>query len=487
MQKQAYNPYLPSWEYVPDAEPHVFDGRVYIYGSHDVAGGTSYCLGDYVCWSAPVDDLASWRFEGTIFRKADDPDNLDGAFPLFAPDACQGPDGRFYLFYALAAMFAGKPCHIGVAVCDTPAGRYRHIGNIRLPDGALLDENSGFGMVFDPAVFVEDGRTWLYWGFGAPEASHRMPASATEGSWVAPLASDMLTLAAEPKRLAPAKLQAQGTGFEEHPFFEASSMRRIRGQLYFVYSSLQGHELCWARAETPEGPLAFGGVIHSNGDVGTANVPDEEHATYYLGNNHGSLVEIGENVYVFGHRHTHGNQFSRQGVAEELRILEDGTIEQAPMTSCGLNGGPLPALSTTPAYTCCHLRSAEGILHYSSKVTWNEAHPFITQEPDAGAATSERAFVHNLRDGAELGWRYLAFTGEEGVCELELRGSFCGEALLRLDAPTGPSCARVSIEPEALWTCVRAPVAKTVGTHALYLALEGEGALDLASISFTRR
>ena len=32
--KQAVNPYLPSWEYVPDAEPHIVDGRVYIYGSH---------------------------------------------------------------------------------------------------------------------------------------------------------------------------------------------------------------------------------------------------------------------------------------------------------------------------------------------------------------------------------------------------------------------------------------------------------------------
>ena len=36
---QAMNPYLPLYEYVPDGEPRVFDGRVYIYGSHDLAGG----------------------------------------------------------------------------------------------------------------------------------------------------------------------------------------------------------------------------------------------------------------------------------------------------------------------------------------------------------------------------------------------------------------------------------------------------------------
>lgn len=33
--KQAFNPYLPSWEYIPDGEPYVFGDRVYVYGSHD--------------------------------------------------------------------------------------------------------------------------------------------------------------------------------------------------------------------------------------------------------------------------------------------------------------------------------------------------------------------------------------------------------------------------------------------------------------------
>ena len=46
--KQVYNPYLPLTEFVPDGEPHNFNGRVYIYGSHDVPGGVKYCEGDYV-------------------------------------------------------------------------------------------------------------------------------------------------------------------------------------------------------------------------------------------------------------------------------------------------------------------------------------------------------------------------------------------------------------------------------------------------------
>lgn len=46
--KQAFNPYLPFWETVPDGEPHVFGDRVYVYGSHDKRGGDEYCMEDYL-------------------------------------------------------------------------------------------------------------------------------------------------------------------------------------------------------------------------------------------------------------------------------------------------------------------------------------------------------------------------------------------------------------------------------------------------------
>ena len=46
--KQAVNPYLPGYEYVPDGEPRVFGDRVYIFGSHDTFGVSNFCTGDYV-------------------------------------------------------------------------------------------------------------------------------------------------------------------------------------------------------------------------------------------------------------------------------------------------------------------------------------------------------------------------------------------------------------------------------------------------------
>ena len=78
MKKPVFNPILPSWEYVPDVEPRVFGDRLYLYGSHDRFGGDSFCMNDYVGWSAPLNDLSDWRCEGIIYSTKADPANADG-------------------------------------------------------------------------------------------------------------------------------------------------------------------------------------------------------------------------------------------------------------------------------------------------------------------------------------------------------------------------------------------------------------------------
>lgn len=66
MKNQAFNPYLPLNTYIPDAEPHVFGDRVYVYGSHDKEGGETFCMLDYEVWSAPVEDLSDWSCHGIL-------------------------------------------------------------------------------------------------------------------------------------------------------------------------------------------------------------------------------------------------------------------------------------------------------------------------------------------------------------------------------------------------------------------------------------
>lgn len=113
------NPYLPFWEYIPDGEPRVFGDRVYIYGSHDIAGSVEFC--DYVlkCWSAPVDNLNDWVCHGDIFRTMEtvdhpaDTDWTNKSNQLYAPDVVE-KDGKYYL-YAYIVNSIG--C---VAVSDKP-------------------------------------------------------------------------------------------------------------------------------------------------------------------------------------------------------------------------------------------------------------------------------------------------------------------------------------------------------------------------------
>ena len=50
----AFNPYLPSWEYIPDGEPYVFGDRVYVYGSHDFFNGYVFCMGLLMIWVTGV-------------------------------------------------------------------------------------------------------------------------------------------------------------------------------------------------------------------------------------------------------------------------------------------------------------------------------------------------------------------------------------------------------------------------------------------------
>ncbi len=150
MKKQAFNPYLPSWEYVPDGEPYVYGDRLYVFGSHDEFNGKNFCQNDYVLWSAPVDDLSDWRMEGTIYRTVQDPDAKKNSF-LQAPDVVQGPDGRWYLYYTLClAPF------MGVAVSDQLTGPYEYYGKVRLPNGHVIGSQKHELFQFDPGLFRDD-------------------------------------------------------------------------------------------------------------------------------------------------------------------------------------------------------------------------------------------------------------------------------------------------------------------------------------------
>ena len=485
--KQVFNPYLPNYEYVPDGEPHVFDGRLYVFGSHDRFGGNKFCMNDYVAWSCPVDDLTDWRFEGVIYRKTQDPANPDGKQSMYAPDVARGPDGRYYLYYGLADQFK---CN--VAVCDTPAGAYEFYGFVSHPDGTPWGEREGDNMPFDPGALVDDdGRVHLYAGQGPVNPQHAKWSAknhARDSAYHVELEPDMKTMRTEPKKILPNCAESKGTGFEGHEFFEANSIRKFKGKYYFIYSSVKSHELVYALSDRPDGGFRCGGTLHSNGDLGlTGPVPStvmvfpNRRTMAYIGNNHGSIVEIGGRYYIFGHRHTNASMYSRQGVAEEIFMDADGHFKQAEMTSCGLNGGPLRGTGTYPAAIACNLQSKRGAV-LSFPTTQTKSHPRLTQEGE-DRESDPGQYIANLRDGALVGFKYFDFETEKpGSITVRLRGRAKGVLYVYDEAKREMPAAAIPVEVNKKeWTDVTAPLRARGKKAPLFFLYRGSGALDLFS------
>ena len=499
MKKQAYNPYLPFENCIPDGEPHVFGDRVYLYGSHDEEGGDGFCLLDYEVFSAPVDDLANWRSEGISFRKDQDPTYSEKYRAMYAPDVVRGNDGRYYLYYAMAGGCFTGPLH--VAVSDSPAGPFEYHGCVRNADGSDFTEN----ITFDPGVMNDDGVIRLYYGwslavdpamlgqknaaagsaedfaeqlvkvqmmmFEKTEEEVRNAPDTVMGANVVELEDDMLTVKGHAKRIVPGQFQAAGTSFEGHAFFEASSIRKINDTYYFIYSSEGQHELCYATSKYPDRDFVYGGVIISNGDIGYQGRKTEDRLAA-TGNNHGSIEYINGEWYVFYHRQTHKTSFSRQGCAERIEMLADGSIPQVEMTSCGLNGGPLMVEGTYSATIACNLTN--GAMPHVGPQMGEVAFPYITND-------GEERFIEDISDGTMVGYKYFAFDGDVRL-ELTVRGEAQGTFYVYAGEE---QVAEIPVASSAEWRKTAAPICAN-GEKALYLKYEGKGNAALKEITFLK-
>ncbi len=469
MKKQAFNPYLPSWEYIPDGEPYVFNDRVYVYGSHDRFNGHAFCLNDYVCWSAPTDNLGDWRYEGVIYRKTDDPLNSTGAMCLYAPDVTQGPDGRYYLYYVL-----DKVSIVSVAVCDTPAGKYEFYGYVHDQDGTRLGERAGDQPQFDPGVLTEGEVTYLYTGFCAKGDRSR------KGPMATVLAADMLTILEEPVFIAPSEPYSTGSGYEGHEFFEAPSIRKVGDTYYFVYSSIVMHELCYATSKSPTKDFVYRGVIVSNNDLNIDTYKPAEQPMCYGGNNHGGMVEINGKWYIFYHRQTNGTHFCRQGCAEQIEIKDDFIIPQVEMTSCGLNGGPLQGFGEYPTYIACNLLCKDEERYTGELGGWLDARfPKITQDGRDG--DEELGYIANMRASATAGFKYFDCHGIKKV-KIKVRGYCKGEFQVKTSW-NGEALGSIPVDFTNVWTEYTSKIAIPDGVQALYFTYQGEGSASFAAFT----
>lgn len=451
------NPYLPSNVYIPDGEPHVYGNRVYLYGSHDLPGTHFPCEGDYQCWSAPVDDLNHWRNEGTIYRRLQDPfirqhqhDRRPFSKYLFAPDVVQ-VDSRWYLYYGMGMSGAG----IGVAVADSPTGPFKYLGRVVYPDGTPLGHGRplftmplGFpifhkrGYPYDPAVIYTGGHLFLYFGYGhcylaelSTTDMRTLIKSPATGQYVSP---DLIPHA------APWRIQ------------NAPSIRQLDGQFYLTYYAKKGpnNALCYATSDQPAGPFRFQGVLVSLGDGG---IFGNERGTAYQGNTHGGLFQVNGRYYQSFHRQTGGPCPNRQACLVELQCDQAGRFLPAHFTSQVRSSGGLPWAQTYMANTACVLLDRHGRCH-------KHRAPYF-------ALQNNQQVVTNLREGSQVGFKYLDFTGasEKQTVTVEIANSRPGEINVLIDDKKRVGTIKVTTRQRRFMGTTTIPA----GRHALYFEFHG--------------
>ena len=219
---------------------------------------------------------------------------------------------------------------------------------------------------------------------------------------------------------------SKGSGYEGHEFLEASSLRKFDGRYYFIYSSLQSHELCYAVSNEPTKGFVYGGTLISNGDIGflayNGKTKGGERtistASNDTGNTHGSLIEINGQHYVFYHRQSNRKQSSRQACAEKIRF-ENGKFYQAEMTSCGLNEGPLKGKGRYPSHICCNLYGKKKTKFLSMIKRPFFGVPYLTQdEPDYKEEEGKnppKQYVKNVCDKSVIGYKFFDLSNTKKI------------------------------------------------------------------------
>ena len=387
------NPFMPLWEHVPDGEPRVFEyngeTRVYLYGSHDTLK-TEYCGPDQVVWSAPVDDLTNWTCHGVCYTAT------DGGV-LYAPDVVQKGDTYY--------MYAAECC-----------GGRRMVAKSKTPWGPFTDPvKTELG--FDPGVLVDDdGKVYAYWGFC--------------GCYCAELNDDMATI-------KPGTLHEHPMGHTRAPwarddghydendaFFEASSPRKVMGKYVYIYSkryftpnpemgvySDNNGFLSYKFSDKPLEDFRPGGDISFNGGEILKNPDGTGTMSYRWGNNHGSIIEVNGKWYVFYHRQTGTNEFSRQAMLEPVDVAMDHSgkifigditykdgepVSSRPveMTSQGGHVNGLDAYKLISAGYACHVYGGAGKAYIAP----------VYEQTDSVSAP-----VVDITNGTTVGLRYLQF------------------------------------------------------------------------------
>ena len=434
LQGWSQNPYLPMWEYIPDGEPYVFDDpdspgkkRVYIYGSHD-SMITGYCGRELVTWSASVDSLDRWRYDGVIFEVKK---NSNGEYlhqekwgdVLYAPDVAEKVETDGTKTYYL---YPNNQC----------GGRNGMVAKSKRPDGPFEvinwnsenpNENIG-DLRFDPAVFIDDdGRVYGYWGFEEAYAAELDPTTMATVKPGTQVMKNYINHHKEPGIFR---------------FFEASSMRKIKDKYVLIYSRYTGdgefglptsnYTLAYAYSNSPLGPFVYGGTIIDGRGRDVDNLARPIATATINGNTHGSICEINGQWWVFYHRQTGLDEFSRQAMVAPIEVqvtegihgkvyISEGEYTSEGFATQGLN----PFKRHSAGITCYYTGPKPAIHNWPNKTFFGSyVKPLRLERVPQGdpydLSVNHNPVINNT-DGSTIGYKYFNFDYTYSVPHLQLK------------------------------------------------------------------
>jgi hypothetical protein len=420
----AQNPLVRD-QFTADPTARVFEGRVYVYPSHDIPAAPGkgragwFVMEDYHVFSS--ENLVDWKDHGVILSQAGVGWADPNAYSMWAPD-CVFKDGKYYFYFPATAKEKGF--RIGVAIADKPYGPFK-------PEPKAIEGVRGI----DPSVLIDkDGTAYLYYSMNR--------------IFVAKLKGSMLELDSAPKVIAnlPTK------GLLEGPFvFERN------GIYYLTYPHVENktERLEYAVGKSPLGPFEQAGVIMDESASGCWT-------------NHHSIVEYKGQWYLFYHDKdlSPGFDKNRSIRADRLFFNADGTIRKVVPTLRGVG--------------VADARSALQVDRYSAASPEGVAVSFVndadTREGWKVALDGKDAWVRF--DDVDFGTR------RPNAVNARLLSAEGGRIEIHADAVDGPLLARVEVGKGSDWQVVKTKANKVPpGIHNLVVALRG-GRVEVDWIRF---
>lgn len=301
-QVNAQNP-LITHLYTADPTARVFDGKLYIYPSHDIVppegvkNAPRFCMPDYHIFS--LENGNTWKDHGRVLDQNEVPWGEKNSYGMWAPD-CIEKDGKYYYYYPAKPKNENTFRRIGVGVSKSPTGPFKW-------EKSYIKGVSGI----DPGLLLDDdNKAYLFFGGG-----HEL--------YVAPLKDNMKEVDAKP-----ILVEGLPSGYKEGSFpFKRDSTYYLTFAHVFAD---EGYTIGYATSKNPLGPYKYQGKIMDNIDNGT---------------NHHSVVNYNGQWILFYHWwDVSGFNKLRSMRADYMQFKKDGTIKKVKPTLRGIN---MPTLGDT--------------------------------------------------------------------------------------------------------------------------------------------